>query len=375
MELSVGLPRIHKEAGERRDFLPPFVSFLARVGAREIVIEEGYGSGMGVSVQEYLATSPKVRVGTYEECLAQQVVAVLRCPSEEALRKLRPGTIIYSMFHYPTRPGRVALLRELGVRGISLDSLTDELGRRLVENLQAVGWNGVQAAFRELAKLYRRFHEPGRRPLRVTILGAGAVGGYAARAASRYGDERLRQAMVAAGVPGVEVTLIDYDLTGHENYMLGRLESTDLLVDATQRPDPSRPVIPNEWVAALPQHAVMLDLSVDPYDFSMDPPGMKGIVGIPEGNLDQFVFLPDDPAYARMDPRIPTAHRRVALSCYSWPGVHPRECMEVYGQQLEPLIRVALEKPLAELDPEKGRYLERAVARADSERWHRPGTH
>lgn len=34
MELLVGLPRMHKEAGERRDFLPEFVSFLSRAGVR-----------------------------------------------------------------------------------------------------------------------------------------------------------------------------------------------------------------------------------------------------------------------------------------------------------------------------------------------------
>lgn len=362
---------MHKEAGERRDFLPTLVSFLDQVGAREIVLEEGYGSGMDVPMAEYLAASGRARTGTWEECLAQDVVVVLRCPDDATLRTLRPGTILFSMLHYPTRPHRVALLRERGLRGVSLDGLTDDMGKRLVENLQSVGWNGVQAAFRELSRTYRRFHDPGRRPLRATILGAGAVGSHAARAASRYGDERLRQSMLGSGAPGVEVSLLDHDLTGHENYMLAKLEHTDLLVDATYRPDPSRPVIPNEWVAALPVHAVMLDLSVDPYDFTSDPPQLKGIEGIPEGNLDQYVFTPEDPVYARMDERIKTEHRRVALSCYSWPGVHPRECMEVYSNQLEPLLRVVFEKPLDALDEKQGRYFERAVARAESTRWHK----
>ncbi|HYH95354.1 hypothetical protein [Hyalangium sp.] len=371
MNLSVGLPRMHKEAGERRDFLPALVSFLDRVGVKAIVLEEGYGSGLDVPLAEYLAASSKARTGTYEECLAQDVVVVLRCPDDTTLRKLRPGTVLYSMLHYPTRPHRLELLHELGLRGVSLDGLTDDRGKRLVENLQSVGWNGVQAAFRELARTHRRFRDTGRRPLRVTILGAGAVGGYAARAASRYGDDQLRQAMLAAGVPGIEVSLLDHDVTGIENYMLSRLEHTDLLVDATFRPDPSRPVIPNDWVGALPVHAVMLDLSVDPYDFTTTPAQVKGIEGIPEGNLDQYVFAPEDPVYARMDPRIQTKHRRVALSCYSWPGVNPRECMEVYGTQLEPLLRVALELPLDTLDEKHGRYFERAVARAESTRWHK----
>jgi alanine dehydrogenase len=50
--LQIGLPRMHKEPGERRDFLPDFVGRLARRGA-EIYLEHGYGSGMGISADEY----------------------------------------------------------------------------------------------------------------------------------------------------------------------------------------------------------------------------------------------------------------------------------------------------------------------------------
>jgi len=366
---TVGLPRMHKEPSEKRDFLPDFIAYLDRVGAEEIVLEEGYGSGIGFTPDDYRAASGKVRFAGYEECLSQQLVIVVRCPDEASLLKIPRGTILYSMLHFPTRPGRVAMLRERGIRGVSLDSFADDRGRRLVENLESVGWNGVQAAFRELSKTYRDFDKPGRRELRVTVMGSGAVGGFAARASTRYGDEELRKKMVAKGVRGVEVTTIDYDLTLDENYMLTRFESTDLLIDATQRPDPSRYVVPNDWVQALPHHAVLLDLSVDPYDFSVTPAEVKGIEGIPEGNLDQYVFAPDDPVYAKMDPRIRTTHRRVALSCYSWPGVHPRACMDVYGTQLQPLVRVALERDLGTLDPLHGTFFERAVARADVERW------
>lgn len=366
----VGLPRLHKEAGERRDFLPPLVEFIGRVGAEEIVIEEGYGSGMDIPESEYLAASPSVRVGTFDECLAQDLVISIRCPAEEALKAMRAGSTLVSMLHFPTRPRRVALLRDARVRGVSLDDVKDELGQRLVQNMQAVGWNGVRAAFEVLQKQHRRFEEPKRRPIRVTLMGSGAVGGFAAHAAVRYGNPALRQSLTQRGVPGVEVTLIDYELTSDENYMLTRLEHTDILIDATQRPDPSHVIIRNEWVAALPVHAVILDLSVDPYDFTVSPPEVKGIEGIPEGNLDQFVFLPDDPAWNALDPRVARTHRRTALSCYSWPGIEPRRCMEVYGKQIEPVLRVVLERGLDGIDAEKGPYYDRAVARAaDLTRW------
>ncbi len=363
---------MHKEAGERRDFLPRLVGFLDRVGADGIVLEDGYGEGVGVQADEYLEASPRARFGPYEECFEQDLVVALRCPSEEAIRWMRPGSLLVTMVHYPTRPERVRLLRETGVRAVSLDSVADDEGSRLVENRRAVGWNGVRAAFQELRGLHRGFDHPGRRPLRVTCLGAGGVGGYAVHAATRYGDPNLRAEMVERDVPGVEVTVIDFDLTWHEEYMLDRLEVTDLLIDATQRADPSVPVVPNEWVAAMPAEAVLLDLSVDPYDLSAQPPKVKGIEGIPEGDLDGFVFYPDDPVYERMDPRIRTTHRRVALSCYSWPGLQPRACMEHYGQQIEPVLRVILEQPFEAWDAETGQYYERAVARAEVSRWQRP---
>jgi len=115
--------------------------------------------------------------------------------------------------------------------------------------------------------------------------------------------------------------------------------------------------------------SVILDLAVDPYDFTRNPPAVKGIEGVPEGNLDKYVFYPEDPVYGLMDSRISTKHRRAALSCYSWPGVAPRENMEIYSKQVEPVLRVIVERGLDAIDAEHGSFFERAVARADLQRW------
>lgn len=369
MSLVVGLPRMHKEAGERRDFLPGFVEYLDVNGAAEIVLEEGFGTGIEIPPERYLAASGRARFGSYEECLGQDVVVVIRCPEHEALRSMRPGAVLVSMLHYPTRPERVQLLVELGIRGVSLDALMDEAGRRLVENLEAVGWNGVRAAFREIQGLHPHFDHPSRRPLHVTCLGSGAVGAHAIHAATRYGDAKLREELLAANVPGVEVTVIDFDLTWHTDYMLSRLEFTDLLIDATQRVDPSRPVIPNAWLEAMSEDAVLLDLAADPYDFGVAPPVVKGIEGVPHGDLDRYVFPIDDPAWDALDPRVDTTNRRLALSCYAWPGIDPTSSMRTYGEQLEPILQVILDKPAEEWDLEAVSHEERAVARAEVSRW------
>jgi alanine dehydrogenase len=296
---------------------------------------------------------------------------ILRCPPDNDLRLLDPGACLISMIHYPTRPGRVEFLRSLGIEAISLDSLTDDTGRRLVENLRAVAWNGLEVGFQVL---HRTYPAPGlegrhRPPIRATILGVGAVGVHAVQAASRYGNVQLWQRLAQKGVPGVQVTALEYDLTGRADVMNGILASTDILVDATQRPDPGKVVIPNEWIAWMPKHAVLVDLSVDPYNCDTEPRETKGIEGIPQGNLDQYVFPPDDPAYERVPDCVSKKNRRYAVSCYSWPGIHPKACMELYGYQLRPIMRTIIEKGGTRNVNPKGRYFERAVGRAMLSRW------
>ncbi len=365
----LGLPRMHMEAGERRDFLPEFVVAADRAGAGEIVLEHGYGAGMGFGQDAYVAASPKVRFADYDEVLASDIVTVIRCPEEAALRSMRPDALLVTMLHYPTRPHRTRLVADLGLRAISLDGVVDDLGRRQVEYLEAVGWNGVRLAFLEIARMHPHFAHPSRRPLRVTCLGAGAVGAHAIRAATRYGDPELRAELAANDVPGVEVTVVDFDLTRHEDYLLGRLEVTDLLIDATQRLDATRPIVPNPWIAALPADAVILDLAVDPYDSSVDPPLTKGIEGVPHGNLDRYVFPVDDAAWDELDHGIDTRQRRLALSCYAWPGIEPVDCMRVYGRQIEPVLGVVLRVPPERLDVDSDDPRERAVAHAELGRW------
>jgi alanine dehydrogenase len=334
---------MHKERGERRDFLPSLVARVAAMGV-EVLLERGAGEGMGLSEADYASGSPRVRFGSWAEAMAQDVVLVLRFPELDQLEALRQGSTLVSMIHFPTRPRRVRRLRALGVEAVSLDSLEDDDGRRLVENMRAVAWNGLEAAFDALERTWPPFWEPGRRPVRVTVLGAGQVGRHAVAAATRYGREERSLQARERGLSGVEVTNVVRDLAGDADYMRERLVATDVLVDASQRGDPARPVIPNAWVAWLPEHAVICDLAVDPYLLEVQPPTVRGVEGIPRGDLDQWVFAPDDPAWDRTVPaEVASQHRRTTVSCYSWPGVHPRECMEQYEVQLWPLLEKLLE--------------------------------
>ena len=370
-KIRIGLPRIHLEPGEKRDFLPDFVAGIVKHGA-EVILEHEYGSGMGFKETDYQLTASSIRFSSLEEVYQQDIVLVLRYPGDDIVRWMRSGACLVSMLHYPTRPRRVEFLRSQGLEAVSLDSVKDDVGRRIVENLRAVGWNGVEAAFQTLAKNYPYpgIEDPNRNPIKVTVLGAGAVGMYAIQAGVRYGNEDVWRKMANKGVTGVQITAVEHDLTNHPTIMTQILKYTDILIDATQRPDPSKPVIPNPIIGVMRPYAVLLDLSVDPYEST--PEGLqmvKGIEGIPQGNLVQYVFSPEDPAWDLLPACVDTRCRRWAISCYSWPGIQPKECMQVYGTQLQPLFQAILEAGgVQKIHPEGG-FLQRALVRAMLSYW------
>ena len=130
---------------------------------------------------------------------------------DRALPDVRDGLkpvhrrILFAMLHYPTHPGRVRLMHDLGLLAISMDSVVDEDGTRLIENIRGTSWNAVWAGFRALRKTYPTLCSPEREPLRAIVMGTGPVGRYAAEAATKYGDVALHLDLLAHDVPGVVV--------------------------------------------------------------------------------------------------------------------------------------------------------------------------
>jgi alanine dehydrogenase len=297
------------------------------------------------------------------------VVLILRSPNPDEFNLLRRGGTLISMLHFPTRPIRVARLNKLGIKAISLDSITNDDNIRLVENMKAVAWNGLEAAFDWLEKRWPGLVRPDKRPIRTLVMGTGMVGKHAVDAATKLGNVERNKDHIAANGPGAAAVSIGRNLSSKAATMKRLFRETDILVDATQRRNPSAPVVPNEWIDWLPEHAVLVDLSVDPYTLNADPPVVRGIEGIPQGNLDQYVFPPDDPKWDDLVPdSIPSKHRRTAVTCYSWPGVHPEACMRHYARQLQPLMFHLFKKGYDGISL-RGDYFERALYRGTLKAW------
>jgi alanine dehydrogenase len=357
---TIGFPRMRVEPGERRVFLPEFVQFLAGLGLK-IYLEEGYGSRLGYSLDDYRRGNEKVTRCTREEAFDKDLVLILRSPRRVELSHLKPGRTLISMLHFPTRPGRVETLKQADAWAISLDSIVDDHNIRRIENMAAVAWNGLEAGFNVLEERWPDLGRPDGQPLQALILGAGMVGKLAVEAAIKLGNvERYNDHLEQGGLAATALT-VGRSITDKPEMMRQLMEQADLLVDATQRRDTSRPVVPNEWLAWLPEHAVVVDLAVDPYLLDNEPPVVRGIEGIPQGDLDQYIFKPDDPGWMKKIPQqIPADQRRTAVTCYSWPGIHPEACMAHYAMQLEPLMEVMVETGYEGLSLEGG-FFERAL--------------
>jgi alanine dehydrogenase len=301
------------------------------------------------------------------------MVMVLRSPLLEEFKMLRPGGCLISMLHYPTRPQRVETLSSLGINAISLDSIANDNNIRLVENMKAVAWNGLEAAFDVLEKRWPGLRRPDGEPVRALILGTGMVGKHAVDAATKLGNVERNNQHIQENGPGVIAMTVGRNLSSQEKVMEKLFRQADILVDAAQRRDPSKPVVPNAWLAWLPEHAVVTDLAVDPYTLDTKPPVVRGVEGIPQGNLDKYIFQPNDADWDKTVPAsVASQNRRAVVSCYSWPGIHPAACMRHYAEQLEPLMEVLLAKGYDGLSPE-GSYFERALYRATLRSWLQSG--
>jgi alanine dehydrogenase len=365
---TVGFPRMMKEPTEKRVFLPEFIQFLVRLGL-EVFVEEGYGSREGFTFDDYRQGSLSVHKCSRQEAFRKELVLVLRSPTREDFSLLARGHCLISMLHLPTRPWRVERLQNLGLRAVSIDGIADDNNLRLVENMEAVAWNGLEAAFEWLGERFPGFRLPREGPVRVLIFGAGMVGKHAVEAATKFGNVERSLSLLEKSGPGVVAMTVGRNVSADAAVMERLFRESDILVDATQRRDSSKPVVPNAWLAWLPEHAVIVDLAVDPYTFDTDPVVVRGIEGIPQGNLDQYVFPADDPAWDKTVPeQIPSANRRTTVSCYSWPGIHTEACMRHYARQLEPLMEALMSKGYEGLSLE-GSYFERALFRGTLKYW------
>lgn len=359
---TIGFPRMHKEKSEKRDFLPKLMKDLRGFKDYTILLEKNYGVDMGYSEEDYLNMNSNLKFVEHEEVYKADIVVVLRAPEEYEINYMRPGAILFSMLHYETRELRNKLLKEKGIICYSMDSLVDDDDMRMLVNYRGTSSSAIRIGFEELKKRMPNFYSENREPINATIIGLGSVAQGAAKALEEVSDKEFLDKNPK--VPGVIIRMLPRTITKDVNQLKKILKDTDMLIDASRRSDPSEIIIPNSLIGVLPNHAIIVDITADPYNENIFPTQVKGIEGIPTGTLEKYIIEPDDEIYETIPKVINSKHRRVVVSCNAWPGVDPKSCMQIYGNQILPFLKVLLSKQGQDLSIESDDLYERALAKA-----------
>lgn len=356
---TIGFPKMYAQ-GEKRDFLPELFGKLNEFSHINIYIERDYGKGMGLCHQDYLNENSNLKFVSHYEAYEQDLVVVLKAPEEAAINQMKEGSALISMLHYDTRPKRNQLLKSKRLVCYSMDSMVDDRENRMVVNFWRTAMSGARAAFNKLKKTMKDFYSTERKPINVSIIGFGNLGISAVRAFSKLSYEEFKDIKAA----GILVKILSRSITRDFEALKSILTKTDILVDASRRGDSCKVIVPNELIAYMPDHSIILDLTADPYDHRVKPICQKGIEGIPTGNLNHYIIEKDDKLYESIPREVDKRNRRVVVSCNAWPGVYPVESMKVYGNQIYPFISVLLEKGPSLLSMDSHNSYERALLRS-----------
>ena len=341
--LTFGFPTMHKEVGERRDFLPPLIRLLADLGCDRSSSTDRLRDGL--PRRGLPSIVPRVRV-VDEDAAFDRTSSWCSGRRPSKLEKLRRGATLISMLHFPTRPARRAAPAERGVEAVGLDTIEDDEGRRLVVNSKAVAWNGLEAAFAMLERRWPLLTDPARAPVRVTVMGAGEIGKHAVEAATKYGNAERSDLLMRYGVPGVEVVddRTEPDLR-RQRYLEERLRpptcSSTRRSATTLRPaDPERLARP-----ASAEHAVICDLRRRSVPAGRRPADGARHRGHPPGEPRSVHLRRRRSGVGRASvpggrDRQPPGGGLVLLVA----GRAPARCMELYGGQLAPLLEMLVER-------------------------------
>lgn len=168
----------------------------------KVFIEEGYGARSGFTYEDYKRASLNMHMCSREQAFQKDISIILRSPKPDEFDLVKPGSTLISMLHYPTRSNRLARLQERSIKSISLDSIVNDSGIRLVENMKAVAWNGLEAAFDWIEKQWPGLVRPDGKPIQALILGTGMVGKHAIEAATKLGNVERNNDHIFAKGPG-----------------------------------------------------------------------------------------------------------------------------------------------------------------------------
>lgn len=353
---TIGFPKITNYGGDIRDFFPSLFAYFLKYNEVDVYLEEGYGSGFGLKKEDYLKVNPNLKFVTEEEIYRKELVIILKMPDLANLEKMPDESGLFTMAHFETRPKNVELYKRKSMRVFSMDGIVNDYGNRIFADFFGTAFNASKTAWKVFSEKMPNFWNQNRRAIGVTILGVGNVAQNAAKSFEILSDRDFLEKKI----PGIIIKLLPRTITSHESLLSKELQETDILVDASKRWDTTQSIIPNDLLAELPEHAVILDITADYYEGDQ----VKGIEGTVTGTLEKRVIYPDDSLYDDLPKGVANRHRRVNISCNSWPGLEPKESILYYENLMKDYLNIFMSKDLDEITVMSDNSFERALSRS-----------
>lgn len=270
-ELFIGIPKEIAYQEKRVCLTPDAVNALTAHGHR-VIIESKAGEGANFSDKDYSDAGAEITKDT-QKVFSCPMLLKVEPPSLDELELINPQTVLISALQIKMQTKKYfEALAQKRITAIAFEYIKDEDGHYpAVRSLSEIaGTASVLIA----AELMTNINDgnglmfgniSGVPPIEVVILGAGTVGGYAARAASGLGAgvkifdnsiTRLRNIQFNLGKPL-------YTSTIQPKNLMKALKRCDVLIGAIRGKNRAPVVVTKTMVENMKRGAVIIDVSID----------------------------------------------------------------------------------------------------------------
>ncbi len=270
--MKIGIPKEIKTNENRISLVPAGAEALVAAG-HTVVVETGAGLGSGFSDAQFLAAGAEMANDADAVWAAADMIVKVKEPIEPEWKRIRPGQIIFTYFHFAASEQLTRAHLASGAVCIAYETV--ELPSRELPLLTPMSEVAGRMAVQEGAKYLEKLNGgrgvllsgvPGVPPAKVVILGAGVVGVNAARIAAGMGasvvilDVALERLRYLSDVMPANVQLV---FSNRQN-LLEQIANADLVIGAVLIHGAIAPkLIRRDDLKTMRKGSVIVDVSVD----------------------------------------------------------------------------------------------------------------
>jgi alanine dehydrogenase len=272
MSMRLGVPKEIKTNENRVALVPAGTEALVAAG-HEVIVEQGAGVGSGFVDQAYVAAGAAIVPSAEDVWSRADMIMKVKEPIEPEWRRMRPGQLIYTYFHFAADERLTRAVIASGAVAVAYETVQLPNGELplLTPMSEVAGRMAVQAGAKYLEKVHGGRGillggVPGVPPAEVVILGGGVVG--------------LNAAKIAAGL-GAHVTILDVSLPrlrylsdvlpanvdtvySNRHNILEAVTGAELVIGAVLLPGARAPhLVKRDDLTLMKDGAVIVDVAVD----------------------------------------------------------------------------------------------------------------